>query len=133
MRSLALFACFVAAMAVCTAAYSQSPYPISGELDLDVRTHTLSTGNSYTELYEGTLLADADLKHGWRAEAEGTRTYNRNMMQEALAEKDAGANRFQAGVVRMPFGLFDSRETYASGLINYPIVRDDYGLHAVDF
>ena len=41
--------------------------------------------------------------------------------------------RVQAGLVRLPFGIYDPRETYASGLIDYPMPRGDYYYHSVDW
>jgi len=36
-------------------------------------------------------------------------------------------------LVRLPFGIYDPRETYASGLIDYPMPRGDYAYHSLDW
>ncbi|MDX1932187.1 MAG: hypothetical protein SFU56_06255 [Capsulimonadales bacterium] len=41
--------------------------------------------------------------------------------------------RLQLGIVRLPFGIYDYRETYNSGLIDYPMPRVDYAFSAVDW
>src|SRR5262249_45378443 len=55
------------------------------------------------------------------------------VVQQATIEKEWASQRVQLGMIRLPFGIYDYRETYASGLIDYPMPRVDYGLNAVDW
>lgn len=112
--------------------WAQGP-SISGEVDLDLRNRTPSTGHSYPEIYSAGVRVDATLNSTLRATVEAERKYNLNLVQEAAVETDAAGGRLRGGLIRVPFGIYDRRETYASGLINYPIVRSDYEYNAVDW
>ena len=48
-------------------------------------------------------------------------------------EKELSGQRLRAGIVQIPFGISDTRETYASGIIDYPMARGDYGYNSVDW
>ncbi len=65
----------------------------------------------------------------------GTHAEGFTAVQQASVEKEWGgtAGRAQAGLVRLPFGIHDTRETYASGLIDYPLARGDYFYHSLDW
>ena len=72
---------------------------------------------------------------GVRVRVYGAHRYGFFGAQEAVVEKEWGGNagHAQAGLVRLPFGIYDPRETYASGLIDYPMPRGDYYTHSVDW
>ncbi len=55
------------------------------------------------------------------------------LFQQASLQKTWGLNRVQGGLIRLPFGIYDYRETYASGIIDYPLARVDYALNGVDW
>jgi hypothetical protein len=48
-------------------------------------------------------------------------------------EKEWKSQRLQLGLIRLPFGIYDYKETYASGLIDYPMPRVDSGQTGVDW
>lgn len=104
------------------------------ELDSDLRSRLASLGGSRTELYSNSLRLRTSLGEGLRAEVFGILKYGSFLAQEALVEKELRHHsRLQLGVIRLPFGIYDYRETYASGLIDYPLPRVDYGLNSVDW
>ena len=119
------------------AGHAQTPaaQKTSGELDLDLRARIAAVGHSGDELHAATLRLGMELAPGVRAHVYGTRQYGFFAAQEAVVEKDWGgaAGHAQAGLVRLPFGIYDPRETYASGLIDYPIPRGDYAYHSLDW
>ena len=108
---------------------------VVSELDLDLRTRIAATGASGSKLYTTALRMGMSLAPGVRVQLYGTHRYGAFAVQQALVEKEWGgaAGRAQAGIVRLPFGIYDPRETYASGLIDYPLARGDYGYHSVDW
>lgn len=112
---------------------AQSTSPTSVELDLDLRTRIAAVHGSGTRLNTSALRLSTGLAPDLRVEAYGTQKYFGYSAQEFFIEKDAGANRYQAGLIHLPFGIYDTRETYASGLIDYPIARGDYAYHSVDW
>lgn len=109
--------------------------PITTELDLDLRARVAAVGASGSKLHTGALLIGAQPAPGWRVQVYGTHRYGAYAVQKAFVEKDLGQNggQVQAGLVRLPFGIYDPRETYASGLIDYPMARGDYYYHSVDW
>ncbi len=106
-----------------------------GELDLDLRARIAAVGHSGDELHATTLRLGTELGQGVRFRTYGADRYGTLAAQEAVVEKEWGGNagRAQAGLVRLPFGIYDPRETYASGLIDYPLARGDYYTHSVDW
>src|SRR5258708_36759283 len=72
MRHLPLIIqCIVVFLGIVVRAYGQTAHPISGELDLDFRARTLSSGRSYTDLYSSAVRCARHVGHV-RA-GEGTR------------------------------------------------------------
>jgi len=116
----------------CPTGWAQGP-SVSGEVDLDFRNRTASNGHSYPEIYSAGVRAGVTLNASLRGTVDAERRYNRNLIQEAALETDAAGGRLRGGLIRVPFGIYDTRETYASGLINYPIVRSGYDYNAVDW
>ena len=106
-----------------------------GEIDLDLRARIAAVGQSGAKLHATTLRLEDELAPGVRVRAYGAHRYGSFAAQEAVVEKEWGGNagRAQAGLVRLPFGIYDPRETYASGLIDYPTPRGDYSYHSVDW
>ncbi len=94
----------------------------SGELDLDVRAQTGS--GSGLSLYDGSITTQTQLGSSLSFQVEGARIYGEGRFEKALLEQDWGSQRLQVGLVRLPFGVYNTEETYASGLIAYPLVRD---------
>jgi hypothetical protein len=113
--------------------HAQSPERVSLELDFDVRTRIAAVGASRTALYNGAFRFRAGLAPGLHAEVYGAHQDGGFLAQQATLEKDWGAQRLQLGLVRIPFGIYDHRETYASGLIDYPLLRGDYGYYSLDW
>ena len=121
-----------------TAAHAQTALQsprVTSELDLDLRARVAAYGASGSKLHTTALLVGTDLGQGLRVQLYGTHRYGFFAMQKAFVEKDWGgtAGRAQVGLVRLPFGIYDPRETYASGLIDYPMPRGDYYYHSVDW
>lgn len=113
-------------------AFAQSPF--TGELDMDLRGYATPQGGFSSQLYAVTLQGNADLGNGASAYVDGSRSYSRALIQSANVAKDTGAAGIvSAGIIRVPFGIYDTRETYESGLIDYPIARGDYETDSVDW
>lgn len=113
--------------------HAQSLTPTSVELDIDTRAHIAAVGPSGVSLHSTALRVVTGLGPGLRFVAYGTHQYGASSLQQSLVEKDWGANRLQVGLVRLPFGIYDVRETYATGLIDYPMPRGDYAYNSVDW
>src|SRR5207249_2767821 len=100
----------------------------------------LSRGSTQTGAYAGSIRAITRLPGEVTLELYANRKSKYMMggrddalVQQATMEKAWGSNRAQAGVIRIPFGVYDYRETYASGIIDYPMARLDYGDNSVDW
>src|SRR5690349_4140545 len=119
-------------------ALSQESYkePTSIHLDWDLRSQPVARGRERIGLYSGSLRFKTGLAPGWNLELYGDRK-DRSLLalnsssdfvvQQATFEKEWKSQRLQLGLIRLPFGIYDNRETYASGLIDYPMPRVDYG------
>lgn len=107
----------------------------AGELDFDLRARVAAVGASGSKLYTTALRTETDLAPGLRVQFYGTHRYGLFGVQQALVEKEWGGNagRAQAGMVRLPFGIYEPRETYGTGIIDYPLARGDYGYHSLDW
>ena len=108
---------------------------MSGEIDLDLRARVAAIGSSGAKLHATTLRLGMELAPGIRVHAYGAHRYGFFAAQEAVVEKEWGGNagHAQVGLVRLPFGIYDPRETYASGLIDYPMPRGDFYFHSLDW
>ncbi len=118
---------------------------IKFNIDLDMRSRIASTGTSQAGIYEGTFGFRAKLMDGLHfnyAHSQNNayiingfgRKVKHDITQEAALEKSwRSGERLQLGIVRLPFGLYNSQETYTSGLIDYPLVRGDYALQSVNW
>ncbi len=129
-RFWALLLCLSACGRLCRA---QSLQRVSLEMDFDFRARVAAVGPSGTVLYNSSFRFGAGLAPGLRAQVYGARQNGGFLTQQATLEKDWGAQRLQAGLVRIPFGIYDHQETYASGLIDYPLLRGDYGYYSLDW
>lgn len=114
------------------------------QVNLDLRSRLAAQGASRTALYGSSLQLRSRLAPGLNFLYDGAQVnaptltgagvrFNSFVTQEAALEKVWGTQRLQAGVVRLPFGLYNTEETYASGLIDYPLARVDYGLNSVSW
>lgn len=124
---------------------AQETKPFTLQFNLDLRARLASTGDSKATAYQNSVALSWRLAPGLHFRYEGGQMnapmltgfgarFNHIITQEAALEKEWGAgNRAQLGIVRLPFGLYDSRETYASGLIDYPLLRGDYALQSVNW
>ncbi len=135
---IAIIWCWVGLVCSCSA---QSERSNSLELDLDLRAGTAAQGTRYG-IYSGSLRSLTYLAPGLHMELYGMQKSGYPfwqhlssdfMLQQATLQKDWGAQRLQLGMIRLPFGIYDYQETYASGLIDYPMPRVNYGLDSVDW
>ncbi len=117
-----------------SAGHAQAPSAVS-ELDLDLRARVAAVGASGSKLYTAALRTERTLAPGLRVQLYGTHRYGLYGVQQAAIEREWGgaAGQGQAGIVRLPFGIYNPRETYASGLIDYPLARGDFAYHSVDW
>ncbi len=114
----------------------------SFELNFDLRSRISSTTTPRISLDSNTLRMQSNFAPGWRLDLEGGH-YGGDLLahpvmgnflaHQASVEREWGAQRLQLGVVRIPFGIYDTRETYASGLIDYPMVRTNWGWYSVNW
>ena len=103
------------------------------ELTADMRSRVAGIGKGGASLYDSAARLRASLAPGLLLNVYGGHRYGSFLPQQVTLEKQAGANRVQAGLVRLPFGIYNTQETYASGLIDYPLARGDYGYNSVDW
>jgi hypothetical protein len=133
-RAVLITACLISILLIsvgsCIAQYSSGS---TGEVDLDLRSFAASRGVSSTGLSTASLRLNAPVAPGSSLGFYTRREYGQYVTQQFALEEDWKTNTLQVGLVRLPFGIYDDRETYASGLINYPIVRSDYGSNSVDW
>ena len=134
MRTLLCAGALLLGVLCATSAGHAQTVAARGEIDLDLRARIAAIGHSGTKLHATTLRLGIELAPGVRVRAYGAHRYGFFAAQEAVVEKSWGGNagQAQAGLVRLPFGIYDPRETYASGLIDYPMPRGDY-YHSVDW
>jgi hypothetical protein len=117
--------------------------PIETEVTLDLRTRVPAQGKTSALLHSSafSLRTESGLLPGAvRVNVFGLNQYGAFRWQQATVETEFPARkdgvlpqRVQAGIIRVPFGIYDYRETYASGLIDYPLPRLDYAFNAVDW
>jgi len=131
--------CLFGSVSLCRA---QSENPIRVQFDSDIRLLSSLGHNDTQSIYSSSLQLESALAGGWNAEVlaklkdrpflslPGSRDI---IPQQISLEKEWKTNRLQAGLVRLPFGIYNHQETYASGLIDYPLPRVDYGLYSVDW
>ncbi len=104
-----------------------------GEIDLDLRSRVAAVGGSSSKLYDRTVSLEEALAPGLSAKFVGSNRFHGSNVQQATIEQSTGNGRVQAGVIRLPFGIYEHQETYASGLIDYPMPRVDYAYNSVDW
>lgn len=123
-------------------AQSEKPFfTPSLEFEYDLRSRLAAGGKDHTGLYSGSIHLKTDLPSNLTLDLNAVRKDKYLMgrgcdfllLSKATLEKAWGTQRLQGGVIRLPFGIYDYRETYASGLIDYPLPRVDYALNAVDW
>jgi hypothetical protein len=129
------FLCLFGSLSLCRA---QSEDPIRVRFDSDIRLLSSLGQNNTQNVYSSSLRLESALAGGWNAEVSAKlkdRPFlSRDIIpQQVSLEKEWKTNRLQAGLVRLPFGIYNYQETYASGLIDYPLPRVDYGLNSVDW
>jgi hypothetical protein len=117
--------------------------PIETEVTLDLQTRVPDQGKPSPLLHSSSfsLRTQSGLLPGaFRVNVLGLNQYGAFRWQQATVETELPASkegalpqRVQAGIIRVPFGIYDYRETYASGLIDYPMPRLDYAFNAVDW
>ncbi len=131
-------------MSLPRSAAAQEERAFTGQLTLDTRSLVQTGGKTRAGVYGTGLAVNGKLGKGWRLNFNGMQTnapniagagarFDRFTTQEANVEYGRGAQTLAFGMVRLPFGLYDHRETYASGLIDYPLLRGDYALQALDW
>lgn len=135
MRTLFKRGCLLLALLSFTGVGHAQAVSSINELDLDLRGRIAASGASGTKLYTTALRTNTTVAPGVRFQLYGTHRYGSYGVQQASVEKEWGgtAGIASAGIVRLPFGIYDPRETYASGLIDYPLARGDYNYHSVDW
>jgi hypothetical protein len=117
---------------------------IHAEAQFDFRARMPSIGKFSSLLYSsmvslGTTNGFGQDKLGFNV--LGLNQYGSFRWQQATVEAELGnggnphilPQHIQAGLIRLPFGIYDYRETYSSGLIQYPLPRSDYAYDAVDW
>src|SRR2546429_577179 len=81
------------------------------ELDYDLRTRFPSQGKTRTELTDRSFRVNSSLGSGLKLAVYGADKYGSFLMQQATIEKDVARGRLQAGIIRLPFGIYDYRVT----------------------
>jgi hypothetical protein len=124
------------------AANAQSGQAPRVELDFDVRARTSADIAPRVALFTGSIQLQSSLAPGWHLDLYGAHTTSALLAiptngaflaQQAAIEYSWAAQRLQAGIIRLPFGIYDNRETYASGIIDYPLARVDWAWASVNW
>lgn len=114
------------------------------QLNLDTRARVASGTTGQGGLYGSGLSLKSRLGSGlslnyWGAQnnhaaifGTGGR-FNSFITQEATLQKDWKDQQLQLGIIRMPFGLSNFSEMYASGVIDYPLIRGEYQTMGVNW
>lgn len=128
-----------------TVARAQELKPYSLQFNTDLRARIGSTGASKATAYDNAVGLGLRLAPGWQFRYTGGQQnangltgyggiFNKFVTQEAALERQwASGLRMELGIVRLPFGLYDNREMYAAGIIDYPLLRGDYALQSVNW
>lgn len=114
------------------------------QLHLDARSRIASATRGQGGLYSGSLFISSRLAPGLKFNYNGVQNnhasafgvggrFSSFVTQEATLQKDWKDQQLQVGIIRLPFGLSNFSETYASGLIDYPIARGDYELFGTNW
>ena len=107
-----------------------------------MRSHSGVAGTSGTSLYNTGVTLKAGVMKGMDLDLYGAQKSGNLfthplsggfLIQRGALTHEWGAHRVQLGIVRVPFGIYDYRETYGSGLIDYPMARGDYHHMGVDW
>ena len=140
-------------------AHAQQPGSGAGttvaDLYLDGRARVADGQSASRDLHSEYLSLHSDALMGRRAfvDVQAINQYNSFRYQRASVgtrfdvrlrravpanmDEDTSADtlplRLEAGIVRIPFGIYDYEETYTSGLIDYPLPRLDYAYDSVDW
>jgi|GEM_PF-1472229 len=101
------------------------------ELDFDFQARLAAVGNSSSSLHSSTVQLTDAFNSSWKVNLYGADRRGVFLAQQASVEKQWGNQRLQGGIIRLPFGIYDLQETYATGLIDYPMARSDYRLNSV--
>lgn len=112
---------------------AQANKPLTMEIDVDLRTRMAAVGRWDTRFYSDTFGLRSNLKSGWGFNLTGKQEWGSFLAQQATVEKQWSSQRLQLGLVRLPFGIYDTRETYGSGLIDYPLMRGDFAFVGVNW
>ena len=107
-------------------ARAQEERPFTVQLDSDFRSRIASSGSSRATLYGNQLDIHAKLPNGWKFAFVGAQNnaptltgagarFNHFITQNAYVERETRANRLQAGLIRLPFGLYDHRKRMSPG------------------
>jgi hypothetical protein len=119
--------------AVCAAQSEKLPLNTRLDLDYDFRSRLAGSGGTQSQLYDGSTRLAIDPADKLHVEVFAARKYGSLQIQQASIASDLRSSTLEAGVIRLPFGIYDYRETYASGIIDYPIPRVDFGLNSLDW
>lgn len=117
----------------CAAQSERLPLNTRLDFDYDFRSRLAGTGGTRSLLYDGSVRLAFDPADKTHVDLLASRKWGSMQLQHASITEDLRRSTLEAGVIRLPFGIYDLRETYATGIIDYPIARVDYGLNSVDW
>jgi hypothetical protein len=123
----------VSSAVACAAQSERLPLNTRLDFDYDFRSRLAGTGGSQSLLYDGSTRLAFDPADRMHVEVFAARKFGSLQLQQASVAADLRSSTLEAGVIRLPFGIYDYRETYASGIIDYPMPRVDYALNSVDW
>ncbi len=116
-------------------AWAQSPSSTTVEINLDARAGGggASKKENNGQIYNRTVRINSAFTPNLGVHFFGTEKALGSSVQEASLVGSLGAQQLQAGIVRLPFGIYNYQETYASGIIDYAMPRVDYRYNSVDW
>lgn len=86
-----------------------------------------------SEVYSSSASLKFRANEHWSGKLYGFRAWSEVRVIEAYIEGEKDGFAARAGRVRLPFGIYDHEETYNSGLIYYPMARNDYAFINLDW
>lgn len=106
------------------------PIIVTGTADVDVRAGVDPSRSTSTRDYEEAIGGRAQVSEHVDLNARAVHKYGSVVVSQATAGYNSGSTRAELGIITVPFGLYNNLETYTSGIIGNPLVRDSYSDHA---
>ncbi len=129
-RLISIFVLALVGLSIANGALADSP-KVSGQLEIDARAALDPNGKDSAKLYAETLSGRVQLNDTCEVDLEAVNKYGTAAVTRASVDLQRDRVSVDAGIMPLPFGIYNSQETYTSGLIGYPLARSGFGAYAV--